>query len=93
MLVEDCPASRAPVRDAAPHFKVFPEFKGASYAARYDLLCKKLVQENLYTSSTFMLSPRTAADDGTFCHLHDLTSLKSFVTSFSGHVAAVAARK
>lgn len=93
MLVEDCPASRAPVRDAAPHFKVFPEFKGASYAARYDLLCKKLVQENLYTSSTFILSPRSAADDGKFSHLHDLTSLKSFVTSFSGHVAAVAARE
>lgn len=93
MLVEDCPASRAPVRDAAPHFKVFPEFKGASYAVRYDLLCKKLVQENLYTSSTFMLSPRSAADDGQFSHLHDLTSLKSFVTSFSGHVAAVAARE
>ena len=45
MLVEDCKASRAPVRDAEPHFPVFPEFKRASYAARYDLLCKKLVQE------------------------------------------------
>ena len=93
MLVEDCAASRAPVRDSQPHFPVFPEFKRASYAARYDLLCKKLVQENLYTSSTFMLSPRTAANDGEFCHLHDLTSLKTFVTDFAGHIAAVAARE
>jgi len=92
MLVEDCEASRAPVRDAEPHFPVFPEFKGASYADRYDLLCKKLVQENLYTSSTFMLSPRTAEDDGSFCHLHELTSLTTFVTNFAGHIAAVAAR-
>ena len=93
MLVEDCAASRAPVRDAEPHFPVFPEFKRASYAARYDLLCKKLVQENLYTSSTFMLSPRSAADDGEFCHLHELTSLKTFVTSFAGHIAAAAAAR
>ena len=26
------------VRDASPHFPVFPEFKGASYLKRYDLL-------------------------------------------------------
>lgn len=92
MLVEDCEASRAPVRDSEPHFSVFPEFKQASYALRYDLLCKKLVQENLYTSSTFILSPRSAVSDGAFSHLHDLTSLAAFVTSFAGYIAGVAAR-
>lgn len=92
MLVEDCAASRASVRDAEPHFPVFSEFKRASYVARYDLLCKKLVQENLYTSSSFLLSPRTAVKDGEYCHMSDLTSLKTFVTEFAGHIAAVAAR-
>ena len=29
MMVEDAPGSRAPVRDASPHFPVFEEFKGA----------------------------------------------------------------
>lgn len=93
MLLEDCPASCSPVRDAEPHFKVFPEFKGASYSKRYDILCRKLVQEGLYTSSTFLLSPRTAAADGTYKHLSDLTSLKTFVAEFAGHIAAVAARE
>jgi hypothetical protein len=92
MLVEDCPASRAPIREAEPHFAVFPEFKRASYAARYDLLCKKLVQENLYASSSCLLSPRAAVSDGQYCHMSELTSLKTFVTAFAGHIAAIAAR-
>lgn len=92
MLVEDCQASRTAVRDGEPHFPVFPEFKGASYSKRYDLLCKRLVQEGLYTSAAFLSSPRTAAVDGKFQHLSELTSLKTFVTGFAAHIAAVAAR-
>lgn len=93
MLVEDCDASRSPVRDSQPHFPVFPEFRGASYSARYDLLCRKLVQENLYTAAAFLSSPRTAAADGAYQHLSDLTSLRTFVTEFAGHIATVVARQ
>jgi hypothetical protein len=39
MMVEDDPASRAPVRDASPHFPAFKEFQGASYLKLYDILC------------------------------------------------------
>ncbi len=92
MLVEDCDASRSSVRDTEPHFPVFPEFKGASYSQRYDILCRKLVHEGLYTSATFLNSPRTAAADGAYSHLSELTSLKTFVTEFAAHIAAVAAR-
>jgi hypothetical protein len=91
MLLEDCAESRAPVREASPHFPIFPEFRSASYAARYDIMCRKLVQEGLYTSATFLASPRTADADGAYGHLSDLTSLKTFVTAFAGHIAAVAA--
>ncbi|WP_417436621.1 PaeR7I family type II restriction endonuclease [Hoeflea sp.] len=92
MLVEDCEASNVPVRDSEPHFAVFPEFKRASYSTRYDLLCRKLVQEGLYTSATFLSSPRTAAEDGAYRHLSELTSLKTFVTEFAGHIATIASR-
>lgn len=92
MLLEDCDKSNSPVRDKEPHFPVDPAFKGASYAQRYDLLCKRLVQEGLYTSATFLASPREAAADGAYRHLSELTSLKTFVTDFAGHIAAVAAR-
>lgn len=92
MLLEDCEASNSPVKDREPHFPVFSEFKGASYAQRYDLLCRKLVQEGLYTSATFLASPRDAAKSGQYRHLSELSSLKTFVTEFAAHISAVAAR-
>lgn len=92
MLVEDAPKSRSPVKDVSPNFPVFPEFKGASYLQRYDLLCQKLVQEQLYTTATLLTSPRSAAIDGDYSDLSSMTGMKTFVTSLAGHVAATAAR-
>jgi len=92
MLVEDASESRSPVRDNSPHFPVFEEFKGASYLKRYDLLCQKLTQEQLYTTASVIASPRTAADSGDFSSLSSMTSLETFVTSLAGHIAAEAAR-
>ncbi len=92
MLVEDAPKSRCPVSNKAPHFPVFPEFKGASYLERYDLLCQRLVQEQLYSNAALMASPRAAAQTGEFTHLSEMTSLKAFVASLAGHTAAIAAQ-
>jgi hypothetical protein len=92
MLVEDAPRSRSPVRDVSPNFPLLPEFRGASYVQRYDLLCKKLVIEQLYTTAPVLVSPRTAARTGRFEDVSTLTSLKTFVTTFAGHIAAEAAR-
>ncbi|WP_425259967.1 PaeR7I family type II restriction endonuclease [Rubrivivax sp. RP6-9] len=92
MLVEDAAASRAPVRDSSPHFPVFKEFQGASYLKRYDVLCQRLMQEQLYSTAALMTSPRTAASSGEYAHLSDMTSFKTFVTSLAGHIAAEAAR-
>jgi type II restriction enzyme len=92
MLLEDAPKSRATVTDTSPHFPVFPEFRKASYADRYNVLCKKLVQERLYSTASIILSERTAVTTGRYTELSDLTGLKTFVTSFAGHIAAEAAR-
>ena len=92
MLLEDAPASRAPVRDASPHFLVFKEFRGASYAERYNILCRKLVQEQLYTTASILTSPRSAWEDGRYSEMSDMTGLRTFVTELAGHVAAGAAR-
>lgn len=92
MLVEDCDGSRSPVRDYSPHFPMFKEFDGASYANRYNILCRKLVQEQLYTTACVLLSPRIAIDTGNYCDLSQMTSIKTFVTTLAGHVAAEAAR-
>jgi Restriction endonuclease XhoI len=92
MLVEDAPKSRSPVKDNSSHFPIFPEFKGASYLDRYDLLCQRMVQEQLYTTATLITSPRNAAESGQFVEMSPMTGLRTFVTSLAGHIAAAAAR-
>lgn len=92
MLVEDTAASKTPVKDVSPHFPIFSEFNGASYIQRYDLLCQKLVQEQLYTTASLITSPRTAIKTGAFLDASTMTSIKTFVTSFAGHIATTAAR-
>jgi hypothetical protein len=92
MMVEDAPESRRPVRDSSPHFPVFDAFKAASYLGRYDLLCQRLVQEQLYTSAVLIVAERSAVNSGNFTNLSNMTSLKTFVTALAGHVAASAAR-
>lgn len=92
MVVEDGPGSRAPVRNDEPHFRVFPEFQGASYLKRYDLLCQKLVREQLYSAAALLATPRSAVDTGDYTELSMLSSLETFVTAFAAHIAAEAAR-
>lgn len=93
MMVEDAPGSRTPVRDASPHFPVFPEFQGASYLKRYDILCQRLIQEQLYTTACVISSPRTAVQSGEYKEVSEMTGLKAFVASLAGHCAAEAARQ
>jgi len=92
MLVEDAPGSRSPVSDRCQHFPVRPEFQNASYIQRYDLLCRKLMQENLYTAASVITSPATAARNGRFTEVSEMTGLKNFITTFAAHIAAEAAR-
>lgn len=92
MVVEDADESRAPVRNDQPHFPVFPEFNGASYLKRYDLLCQKLVKEKLYSATALLATPSNASNTGEYRSLSELSSLDNFVTSFAGHVAAEATR-
>lgn len=92
MLLEEHEKSCRPVNDVSPHFAIFPEFVGASYADRYNELCKKVVQEQLYSAACVLLSPSNAATNGKYRCMSTLTDLSVFVSSFAGHIASVAAR-
>ena len=59
MLLEDASGSTRPVRAQEPHFKVFEEFRAASYSKRYEILLTKLVRERLYDSTCFLMSNST----------------------------------
>jgi hypothetical protein len=93
VLLEDCPRSTSPVKETSPHFPIFPEFQNASYAQRYNILCRKLMQEQLYTVACILTSPRSAVDSGEYAELSKMTGLRTFVSELAGHVAAEAARK
>src|SRR5207245_1068725 len=58
MMLQDAPAANLPVRVKEPHFKVFPEFKNASYAERYNQLLTTLVRGRLYDAGCFLMSSR-----------------------------------
>ncbi len=59
-VLEDHPKSRNVVRNPEPHFPVFKEFDGASYAKRYELFCRKLVRERAYNAACFLMSKNPA---------------------------------
>ena len=62
LLLDDCAEVRSPVAVKEPHFAVFPEFRDASYQARYEILLRKLVRERLYSGACLLLSdPAEAA--------------------------------
>ncbi len=93
VMVEDADKSRRPSkRDASLHFPIFEEFKEASYLERYNILCKKLALENLYTAACVLASPRSGEFTGDYSDMSELTSLKSFVAAFAAHIAGEAAR-
>ena len=93
MLVEDAPASRAPAqRLEAPHFDVFPEFRKASYIDRYEILCRKLMLENLYAYASVITTPREGGAQGEYGQASQMTSLQAFAATFASYAAAEALR-
>jgi len=89
MLLEDAPASMAPVRARAPHFDVFPEFKEASYAKRYEILLTKLVRERLYDAACFLLSDATKGARGLYREPAQELSFQNFIASLLARAIAV----
>jgi hypothetical protein len=87
-LLEDCKESQNAVRVKEPHFSVFEEFRGASYAKRYELFCRKLVRERHYNASAFLISDRQAGRTGVFKEPAEDLTFKLYARSLSSHVAA-----
>jgi len=88
---------KKPVRNKEPYFPVDPVFRGevyqqrqnvithrgVSYSQRYELLCRRLVLERLYTSACFVTatnSPRTHISEPA----NDLT-FQRFAAALRGH--------
>ena len=87
-MLEDCQASNRPVRVREPHFKVFPEFIGASYMKRYELFCRKLILERHYTSSSFITSANDSGLKGVYKEPANDLSFERFARTLIFHVGA-----
>ena len=91
MLLVECEESTRSVSVREPHFKVFPEFKGASYAERCRVLLDRLMRERLYDATCFLMTPEGGAQSGDYSELdpalsfrHFEESLRACVTAFQG---------
>ncbi|HEV3039630.1 MAG TPA: PaeR7I family type II restriction endonuclease [Candidatus Angelobacter sp.] len=90
MLIEEAPGSVRPVRAKGRHFKVFPEFKEASYAKRYEILLTKLVRERLYDATCFLMSTSIDGPKGIYREPAPELSFENFISSLLAKAIAVA---
>ncbi len=90
MVLEEVARSLSHVAVKEPHFPVFPEFREASYARRYEILMAKLVRERLYDSATLLLSSNGSAETGDYRQPSTELSFESLLTSLRGRAMAIA---
>lgn len=88
MLLEDCNASQAGVKVTQTHFPVFPEFQGASYMRRYEILIQKLQRDRLYDGTCFLVSSASEGPKGHYREPDQELSFEPFVRGITAHVAA-----
>jgi hypothetical protein len=88
MLLEDASGSARPVGVTESHFRVFDEFRGASYAQRYELLLLKLIRERLYDAGCLILSSREVGVKGKFKEPSPELSFQNFAGSLMAHAIA-----
>jgi len=88
MLLEEAPESTRPVRAQEPHFKVFEEFRSASYAKRYEILLTKLVRERLYDATCFLMSNSIDGPKGYYKEPALELSFSNFVASLTAKAMA-----
>lgn len=93
MLLEECERSTTPVKVAEPHFKVFPEFRGASYAKRYELLLQRLVREKLFDRAAFLMATDKQGLRGAYTEPSDDLRMQSFLAALAGHAMAFQASR
>ena len=90
ILLEHEARSTSPISVNEPHFKVLPEFEGASYAKRYELLCLKMMRERLYDSACFLLSGKKGGARGEYSEPCPELTFRNFAASLTSRAIAYA---
>lgn len=90
-VLEACEKSTSPVSFSSPHFSAMREFQDASYAERYEILCRKLVQEQLYDAAALVLTQRGSLKTGDYSDASTITSVRRFASSLAGKISGLVA--
>ena len=88
MLLEEAAESVRPVGVQEPHYKVFDEFRNASYAKRYEILLTKLLRERLYDGACLLLSNRSEGVRGKYKEPSQELGFQPFANSLLAHAIA-----
>jgi hypothetical protein len=88
MLLEESPQSTRPVSVSEPHFPVFPDFREASYAKRYEVLCQRLVRERLYDVACLILANAKDGAAGRYREPSGELSFTQLASALAGKVEA-----
>jgi hypothetical protein len=83
-LLEDCDRVKTPVRNKEPYFKVDQAFDKASYSKRYELLCRRLVLERVYSAACLVMATNSSKSRLTQ-PAKDL-NFQRFAAALRGHV-------
>jgi hypothetical protein len=89
-MIEDCAGSNRPVRVQEPHFKVFPDFIGASYVKRYEVFCRKLILERHYSAAAFITLRAADGIQGVYETPAADLSVEQFSRALTAHIGAFA---
>lgn len=98
-LLDDCPEVHLPVKVREPFFKVDPVFSadpdpasgtasnlGVSYSKRYEILCRRLRHERLYSAACLILTTRSARTR--ISQPAEDLSFRGFMAALLAHVSA-----
>lgn len=82
--------SITPQREKQVRLGVDPEFDGASYAERYDIICQRLVSSGLYTAAAVLRCDRRQGYVGHFESMSHESSIQNFIMALAERVRTLA---
>lgn len=89
ILVEDADGSREPVTTRSPHFATDPCFQSASYQRRMQVMCERMMQQQLYACASVLTAPNNSRT-GDHANLSAQTSFRNLLTRIASHLASEA---
>lgn len=89
ILVEDADGSRGSVTTRSPHFASDSCFKAASYQRRMQVMCERMMQQQLYGCAAVLTAPNDSKT-GEHANLSAPTSFRNLLTRLAAHLASEA---